>query len=153
MQKCDDVFRLVWRVSSEFTFIAIFRRKAISWRCEALIKLMAGHQDAGGGISRTSSPLVWYLRGGGGGSSTVEPSRWWTYAAPMHGIITFISWRWHVTSSGWRAIMEAGSVAFFLAVVLPKLPRRPTAGWKNYSMSFAMSNLANSRVKNIEHLQ
>lgn len=36
-------------------------RKAISWRCEALIKLMAGHQDAGGGISRASAPLVRHL--------------------------------------------------------------------------------------------
>lgn len=107
----------MWQVSFKLTFNAIKKkktvsmRKAISRRCEALIKLMAGHQDAGGGISRASASLVRHL--GRGGSSTVEPSRWWTYAALMHAIITFISWRWHVTSSGLQAVTEAGSIAFF----------------------------------------
>lgn len=40
--------------------------KAISRRCEALIKLMASHQDAGGGISRASASLVRHLGRGGG---------------------------------------------------------------------------------------
>lgn len=46
---------------------------------------------------RASTPLCSIV---GSSSSVVEPSRWWTYAALMHAIITFISWRWHVTSSG-----------------------------------------------------
>lgn len=105
-------------------------RKAISRRCEALIKLMAGHQDAGGGISRASASLVRHLgQGGGGGSSTVESNRWWTYAALMHAIITFISWRWHVTSSGSQAVTEAGSIAFFFST--PTTPAPPTTRTPN----------------------
>lgn len=48
-------------------------RKAISRRCEALIKPMAGHQDAGGGISRASASLVRHLGQGRGGGA---PARW-----------------------------------------------------------------------------
>lgn len=89
----------------------------------------------------------------GGSSSTVEPSRWWTYAALMHAIITFISWRWHVTSSGLRAIMEAGSVAFFLSTV-PKPAHIPNCRLKkDKSISFKFSKLCSNKAKMIERWQ
>lgn len=125
--------------------------KAISRRCEALIKLMASHQDAGGGISRASASLVRHL-GRGGGSSTVEPSRWWTYAALMHAIITFISWRWHVTSSGLQAVTEAGSIAFFFFYPHSSTPNylhSQLQAKKHKSVFFCLVKLHNNRVKKV----
>lgn len=131
-------------------------RKAISRRCEALIKLMASHQDAGGGISRASASLVRHLGqgGGGGGSSTVESNRWWTYAALMHAIITFISWRWHVTSSGSQAVTEAGSIAFFFSTPhhssTPNYPHSQLQAKKHKSVCFfCLVKLHNNRVKKV----
>lgn len=81
-----------------------------SW-CEVGIKLI-GMQAAAAASGDTGA--VWCRRAStslcniaGRSSSATEPSRWWTYAALMHVIITFISWRWHMTSSGPRALWGA----------------------------------------------
>lgn len=92
-----------------------------------MIKLVAGHRDAGGGISHTPGgrSSLWRRRAWtshcsivGSSSSVVEPSRWWTYAALMHVIITFISWRWHMTSSGPHALTGARKSCLFLFSLL-----------------------------------
>lgn len=70
--------------------------------------------------TRLGTLVLWYGRASaslcsivGSSSSAVEPSRWWTYAALMHVIITFISWRWHMTSSGRRALWGPERVVCF----------------------------------------
>lgn len=160
MQKCDDVFCLMWQVSFKMTFNAI-KKKQFPWE-----KPLAG----GVKLWLNSWPVIRMQeaefhvpplpscgtlgRAAGGGSSTVESNRWWTYAALMHAIITFISWRWHVTSSGSQAVTEAGSIAFFFSTPhhssTPNYPHSQLQAKKHKSVCFfCLVKLHNNRVKKV----
>lgn len=84
-----------------------------------MIKLPAGRLNVGCGPPRDAVPQMRFPSSRKGGavcssSSMVELSRWWTYAALLHVIITFISWRWHMTSSGPRTIQDPERIVCFL---------------------------------------